>query len=96
MDIEFIGWCYKGKHDKVWGIGLHGRGTSPNTNTYATFWGRRSKKLQKKLVELTPTALYNLIQSKLKKGYIEIPKDEVNEVYDRFAKDLFVVALSVK
>lgn len=96
MEIKFIGWCNEGKHDKVWGIAHYGRGHFLNTDLYATFWGRRGKKLQKKLVDLNPGQVYNLILSKQKKGYIEIAKDDVNEVYDNFSKDIFKVALSVK
>ena len=96
MNIEYIGWCHRCGHDKVWGIAHYGRGKDLNTNLYASFWGRRGKKLQKKLVDLTPDALYNLILSKKRKGYIEIAKNNVNEVYDNFSKDIFKVALSVK
>ena len=96
MEIKFIGWCHQGIHDKLWGIALYGRGKYLHTDLYASFWGRRGKKLQKKLVDLTPSQLYHLISSKQNKGYIEVAKNDVNEVYDNFSKDIFKVALSVK
>lgn len=96
MEIKYIGWNTKGTSDKVWGIALFGRGNFLNTKLYATFWGRRGKKLQKKLVDINPGQLYSLILSKQKKGYIEVRADDVNEVYDRFSKDIFKVALSIK
>lgn len=96
MEIKFIGWCNEGKHDKVWGIALFGRGEHSFSDTYATFWGRRGKKLQKKLVELSSDGALKLINSKRKKGYVEFSHDEVNEIYESFSKDIFKVALSVK
>lgn len=98
MEIKFIGWCRNEcqNNDKVWGIALYGRGETDWTKSYATFWGRRGKKLQKKLVNLEAHEALKLIDSKLKKGYVEFPADEVNEIYESFSKDIFMVALSVK
>lgn len=98
MQILFIGWCCDDtkNHDKVWGIALYGRGETDYTKSYATFWGRRSKKLQKKLVEMSPYEAEKLISSKRKKGYVSFPADEVNEIYESFSKDIFKIALSVK
>jgi len=96
MEIKYIGWCNEGKHDKVWGVALHSASNHVDSDFYACFWGRRGKKLQKKLVELTGWELYKLIESKQKKGYVNFPVDEANEIYENFSKDIFVVALSVK
>lgn len=98
MEIKFIGWCRNERqnNDKVWGIALHGRGESSITSNYATFWGRRGKKLQKKLVEMNEYEAEKLIASKRKKGYIQFAADEADEIYDNFSKDIFMVALSVK
>lgn len=98
MKVLWIGWCNDpiDNHDKVWGIALksdhsfYGR-----PNEYATFWGRRGKKLQKKVVTMTPYEASRLIGTKQNKGYVPVPESEVNSVYDRFAKDLFKIALSV-
>ena len=103
MQIIFIGWCNDpvDNHDKVWGITLLSKGhfyesMYPNSpNKYATFWGRRGKKLQKKTIDLYEHDAQALIQSKIKKGYIRVPEDQVNDVYARFQKDLFKIALSV-
>lgn len=103
MQVLWIGWCRDETEnaDKVWGIGLHRQGQSSEwqswvPNTYAIFWGRRGKKLQKQLKDMTPSEVRTLIASKEKKGYVAVAPDKVNEVYDTFAKDLFKVALSVK
>ncbi len=102
MKIEFIGWCNDpiDNHDKVWGIALVSKGNfyenirEPNKpNTYVTFWGRRGKKLQQKNVNMWQSEAQTLINSKLKKGYLQVPEEEVNEVYERFQKDLFKIAL---
>jgi hypothetical protein len=102
MQVIWIGWCSDpiDNHDKVWGIALLTKGNfyentrEPNRpNRYVTFWGRRGKKLQQKDVDLYDFQAQTLINSKEKKGYIRVPEDQINEVYDRFAKDLFKVAL---
>lgn len=47
MNYIFIGWYKKDNSDKVWGvIELH-------KNAYVTFWGRRGKKLQTKIIKTT-------------------------------------------
>lgn len=91
MDIKFIGWCKDNieNHDKVWGI------IKRADNEYAMFWGRRGKKLQTKIKNMDEFDAQKLISSKIKKGYVEVPRDEVDECYDRFAKDLFKLALKV-
>jgi len=92
MDIKFIGWCADSveNHDKVWGIIKRG------DYEYAMFWGRRGKKLQTKIKDnFDHYDVHKLIQSKIKKGYVEVPKDEVEECYESFRKDLFKLALKV-
>jgi predicted DNA-binding WGR domain protein len=91
MDIKFIGWCKDAdeNHDKVWGI------IRRSEYEYAMFWGRRGKKLQTKIKEMDNYAAGALIRSKRNKGYVEVPKDEVNACYESFGKDLFKLALKV-
>lgn len=109
MKVKFIGWCKdpKSNHDKVWGVALYHEnperqeeiqkwGWSNKPDTYAVFWGRRGKKLQKQLKDLSLPELRALISSKKHKGYVEVPYDELESVYESFKKDLFKVALSVK
>jgi predicted DNA-binding WGR domain protein len=98
MKVIFIGWCNDpvDNHDKVWGIALKSdHSFYGKQNDYATFWGRRGKKLQKKVVTMWPKDVSRLIGTKRNKGYIQVPEDQVNDVYNRFAKDLFKIALSV-
>ena len=89
MKIEFIGWCNQPtrNHDKVWGVAKHG-------HQYITFWGRRGKKLQNKPRAMTRHDVQLLIRQKRGKGYVEVDPERVDEVYERFGVDLFMVSLS--
>jgi predicted DNA-binding WGR domain protein len=85
MKYQFIGWCSDGVHDKVWVcIQLSG----DRHGKFLTVWGRRGKKLQSKIVESTTYEMGKLARSKDAKGYVEIPKDKLNEVYTDFQQDL--------
>jgi hypothetical protein len=96
MNVVHVGWCNDGPHDKVWGaIMLKGEhdGNSyvsrfSSDYTYMIFWGRRGKKLQSKLMESNPSTIKDHFNQKLDKGYKEIPKDKLNEVYPEFKTDL--------
>ncbi len=89
MDIQFLGWCKNEKSDKVWGI------VKKDDGLYVTFWGRRGAKLQKKMIEMDSYDTNKLIQSKVKKGYLEIPKDDMEEVHDSLRKHVFKIGLSI-
>jgi len=91
MEIEYIGWCHQPtrNHDKVWGIAKHG-------HQYVSFWGRRGKKLQKKVKPMSQFDVSKLIRQKRGKGYIEVNPDKVDEVYERFGVDLFMVSMTAE
>ena len=91
MEIQYIGWCHQPtrNHDKVWGIAKHADG-------YVTFWGRRGKKLQKKVRAMSTYDVIKLINAKRAKGYLDIDPDKADEVYERFGVDLFMVSLTAK
>ena len=89
MKYEHIGWCREGTSDKVWGaICLSHSGTSYGDNKYVTFWGRRGKKLQTKIVEGNNWTIHQMFDKKLDKGYQSVEVDKLNEVYPEFEKDL--------
>ena len=97
MKVLFLGWCRDGTHDKVWGIALYQQGSwEHGVHTYATFWGRRGKKLQKKLVQMDLYDAMKLIHQKVGKGYREYAPEEASKIYESFPKDIFKVALTVK
>jgi len=89
MQYKHIGWCKEGTHDKVWGvICLQEPEHSYTTGKYATFWGRRGSKLQTKIVEGTNWKLHDMFLKKLDKGYKEVNKNDLDEVYPEFEEDL--------
>jgi len=89
MDIMYLGWCREGTSDKVWGI------VRKDANLYATFWGRRGAKLQKNVKDMDSHEANTLIRSKQKKGYLEIPKDDMEMVHDSLRKHVFKIGLSI-
>ena len=89
MKYEHIGWCREGTSDKVWGaICLDHSGSSYNDNAYVTFWGRRGKKLQTKIVKGNNWTINEMFLKKQDKGYRSVELDELNEVYPEFQQDL--------
>lgn len=89
MQYTHIGWCREGTSDKVWGaICLSHSGTSYGDNKYVTFWGRRGAKLQTKIVDGNNWTIYQMFRKKQDKGYKEVAKNELDEVYPEFQKDL--------
>ena len=95
LEYKFIGWCHdeEENHDKVWGvIYLEARAEShlwggPRRKCL-TFWGRRGKKLQTKIV-YENYELAKLIDTKReKKGYESIDKKHLDKVYPEFESDL--------
>lgn len=95
MDLQHIGWCNIDGHDKVWGIMVLARGeydadtNSPwPVNKYVTFWGRRGKKLQTKLWEGSYWEAENAFEAKINKGYDQIDRNQLDDVYPEFQQDL--------
>ena len=97
MKYEHIGWCKdeKTNADKVWGVILLAkdvsvdRGSWPfSTNKYVTFWGRRGAKLQTKLWDGSSYDAREMFLKKQSKGYGSVEKNELDEVYPEFQKDL--------
>jgi hypothetical protein len=94
MKYEHIGWCKEGTSDKVWGaICLDHSETSYGNNKYVTFWGRRGKKLQTKIVEGNNWTINEMFLKKQDKGYQSIEFDELNTVYPEFQEDLEKTAI---
>ena len=96
MNYEFIGWCHdkEANADKVWGVMILQRDIDGNEfdwdsqHKFATFWGRRGKTLQTKIVINNQDNINKLITSKTKKGYTEIRRDQLDQVYREFQVDL--------
>lgn len=90
IHYKFIGWCHEDNHDKVWGViylEKPGNGWSYSNSKCVSFWGRRGKKLQTKMV-VDDYELEKLIRSKTRKGYQEVNSNKLNEVYPEFEEDL--------
>ena len=90
LNYKFIGWCNEEGHDKVWGViyleqpkNLYGYSECK----CVSFWGRRGKKLQTKMV-VDNWDLDKLIDSKVRKGYNRVDTKKLNEVYPEFEEDL--------
>lgn len=84
MEYHFIGWCSdpSENHDKVWGA------IKLKDYTYVTFWGRRGKKLQTKIVECSAWDMDRQCEKKRDKGYTSVNKDHLDRVYPEFENDL--------
>lgn len=90
LHYKFIGWCQEDSHDKVWGVIFLERPDSLSRYSESkcvSFWGRRGKKLQTKLV-IDDYELEKLILSKERKGYKKVDTQKLNEVYPEFEEDL--------
>jgi hypothetical protein len=90
MNYQHIGWCKDGTHDKVWGIICLQEPTTSyrGDGKFVTFWGRRGKKLQTKTVETGHYEVKKMFDKKLDKGYQEVDKRRLDEVYPEFEQDL--------
>ena len=102
MKYLYIGWCNEGNSDKVWGIillkeGVSGyfggpdpRGELPEYQfpKFLTFWGRRGGKLQTKIWQGTNSSARYEFEKKLDKGYRQVFKEQLNEVYPEFEQTL--------
>jgi hypothetical protein len=93
LNFRFIGHCYdpKENHDKVWGAIVLSEPQSYWECEVLTFWGRRGKKLQTKLVT-NAGVIQDLIRTK-KKKYDEVDANRLNEVYPEFQADLEKTAM---
>ena len=93
MDFEhsMIGWCQEGTSDKVWGAVL----VSRKDSHYKIFWGRRGRALQTKLTEpMLYAHIHDLhFRKKLDKGYQEVDRNKLDEVYPEFQADLEKTAM---
>lgn len=87
MKYEFIGWCREDNHDKVWGV------IELADYTYISFWGRRGAKLQTKLIKTSNYVITDLIYKKKHRGYNEVSKNHLDEVYPNFESDLEKTAI---
>lgn len=91
-NYKFIGWSTENGSDKVWGvIFLENPAPYPNF-TYSnvkcvTFWGKRGKKFQSKL-SYDDYKMMKLISDKIDKGYQQVDKNHLDNVYPEFEKDL--------
>jgi hypothetical protein len=90
MRYAYIGWCKEGTSDKVWGAICLQEPTASyrGDGKYVTFWGRRGAKLQTKIVEGSLWDVHQPFLKKLNKGYKEVDKNQLDEVYPEFQKDL--------
>lgn len=95
LNYKFIGWCNEEGHDKVWGVIFLEKptnGWSYSNAKCVSFWGRRGKKLQTKMV-VDDWELEKLIRSKTKKGYQTVDTNKLNDVYPEFEDDLSKTAM---
>jgi hypothetical protein len=102
MKYEHIGWCREGTSDKVWGVICLEETVRPydspqgivegSNGKYLIFWGRRGKKLQTKLAHhdryWLDDCVEDMFRKKLNKGYQEVNKQKLDEVYPEFQQDL--------
>jgi len=89
MRYAHIGWCREGASDKVWGaICLQEPENYYSSGKYVTFWGRRGTKLQTKIVEGTEFKISEMFQKKVNKGYKQVYKQDLDDVYPEFQQDL--------
>lgn len=91
LNYEFIGWLKNGTSDKVWGsIRLNEPNKILNIK-HLTFWGKRGTKYQTKIISSQSIYSSNIIGKileKKKKGYIEVKKDKLYEIYPSFEDDI--------
>jgi predicted DNA-binding WGR domain protein len=84
----------KANSDKCWGIiELVPPQYSYDAGSYIVFWGRRGSKYQTKVIaKATSYVIRDLYQSKLDKGYRQVKKSKLDEIYPNFEKDLETTA----
>lgn len=90
MRYAHIGWCHEDNHDKVWGAVCLKEPTTSyrDDGKFVTFWGRRGKKLQTKIVDGSNYEINKMFGKKLDKGYQSVDKQRLDEVYPEFEEDL--------
>lgn len=99
--LVFVGWMKDGKSDKVWICYYLGPTADGNEYKYVSLYGRRGKALR--ISRFQEPAWWHSpcprdvastkINSKVNKGYKEIPKDKLNEVYPEFEEDIAMSAV---
>ncbi len=90
IDYKFIGW-YRDEaenSDKVWGVIRLTKDQRWGENNYVSFWGRRGKKLQTKMLKEYDWTVEDMISKKESKGYRNINYQDLNGVYPEFQNDL--------
>lgn len=92
---QWVGWVQdeENNHDKVWGIRYLGSSNEYYRSHFLVFWGRRGKRLQKKVQQFSLHEATSLINKKAKGArnkppYIRIPNDDLNSVYPEFEREL--------
>ena len=99
FEHSMIGWCQEGTSDKVWGAVLVSRKDSHYKisvyGIWMIFWGRRGRALQTKLTEpMLYAHIHDLhFRKKLDKGYQEVDRNKLDEVYPEFQADLEKTAM---
>lgn len=98
VKYEFIGWLFDGKSDKVWGairlLDSSSVARIPTKGIYLIFWGRRGTRYQTQIIDSYPknsfrgSILGDKISEKLGKGYAEVSREKLSDVYPDFEKDL--------
>lgn len=82
MDIEYLGWCREGTHDKVWGI------MRIADYDCVTFWGKRGCKLQTKQIKVSRYDSSVMFRKKVDRGYRQVYQWELEKIYPEFQDDL--------
>lgn len=97
-EFSFIGWCNDPaeNHDKIWGYFYRPTEgwNDPKIPTWqrprrniCIFWARRGKAMQFKGDVETDEIKYKLVQSKLKKGYVQINEKKFLEIWPSFIEE---------
>ena len=92
MKYKHILWNNEGNHDKIWGV-LEFESESRFTITCVIFWGRRGKKIQSKIKrDMDRYSIEKTYREKLSKGYEDVDRNKLDEVYPNFEEDLDVLS----
>lgn len=82
-EINFFGWCHAGNSDKVWGY------VTTSDNLY-NFWGKRGGTFafqQQAATYRSSKSFENKARAKCRKGYKEIPVDQIDTIWPGFTKE---------
>lgn len=97
--LVFVGWMQDGKSDKVW-ICYHLKDVN-HERKYVAIYGRRGKALRISYFSVdawwadgSPREdAETKIRQKLNKGYVEVDKSNLNDVYPEFEEDISMTAV---